>query len=167
MAASALDGEITFFSETKGDKITFVAKKRQTIDVGSNPACDIRICEAEDVHMRIQLDATGKVRIWIPTQKKSLQERKKEKVRRHFKFSSFIQVKATNLSNAHPISVNGEVVEDKKTIKSGDVIAIMGHQLRWDTKAELRRRTAALSKSARKEAKYSVIRTAKRLTIHK
>lgn len=56
---------------------------------------------------------------------------------------------------------------DKRIIKSGDVIAIKSHSLRWDLKSELRRRTAALTKSARKEAKHRVIRTTKRLTIHK
>lgn len=72
-----------------------------------------------------------------------------------------------NLSVDQPIVVNGEVVKEKKTVRSGDIIMIMNHQLRWDTKAELRRRTAALTKSARKEAKHRVIRTARRLTIHK
>lgn len=61
MAASLLEGEVTFFSESRGDKITFVAKKRESIKVGSNINCDIRIEAAEDVHMRIQADGTGKV----------------------------------------------------------------------------------------------------------
>ncbi len=72
-----------------------------------------------------------------------------------------------NLSKDNPIKINDETVEDKKLLKSGDIISVMGHQLRWDTKSELRRRTAALTKSARKEAKHKVIRTTKRLTIHK
>lgn len=62
MAASTLDGEITFFSDTKGDKVTFVAKKRQNISIGSNPTCDVRIFGARDIHVQIQLDQTGKVR---------------------------------------------------------------------------------------------------------
>lgn len=64
MAASVLDGEITFFSETRGDKITFVASKRESVAIGSNPTCDVRIHGAKDVHMTIQLDQeTGKVKI--------------------------------------------------------------------------------------------------------
>lgn len=61
MAASVLDGEITFFSDSRGDKITFVANKRQSVSIGSNPNCDVRILGANDVHMTIQLDPTGKV----------------------------------------------------------------------------------------------------------
>ena len=65
MAASYLEGEITFFSETKGDKITFVANKRPEVDIGKNPMCDIRILGAEDVHMKIRLDSAGKVRKFV------------------------------------------------------------------------------------------------------
>lgn len=76
-------------------------------------------------------------------------------------------MKATNLSEDNPILINGEEVINKKTLKSGDIISVMNHQLRWETKAEVRRRTAALTKSARKEAKHRVIRTKHRLTVHK
>lgn len=62
MAASVLDGEITFFSELKGDKITFVANKRQVVEVGSDPNSDIRIYGADERHMRFELDSAGKVR---------------------------------------------------------------------------------------------------------
>lgn len=63
MASSVLQGEITFFSKSKGDKITFVPDKRVVIEIGSNPNCDIRIEDADSLHMLIQLDTeTGKVR---------------------------------------------------------------------------------------------------------
>lgn len=63
MAAPMLQGEITFFSEAKGDKIIFVADKRDLVIVGSDPSCDIRIEDADELHMRIQLDTeTGKVK---------------------------------------------------------------------------------------------------------
>lgn len=170
MAASVLDGEITFFSETRGDKITFVANKRHSISIGSNPTCDVRILGANDVHMTIQLDPTGKVSEKKEDTVGKIPSQTKKSFAGILKFiikSLFVKVKATNLSQDHPVLINGETVIDKKTIRSGDVITIMSHQLRWDTKAELRRRTAALTKSARKEAKHRVIRTAKRLTIHK
>lgn len=62
MAAAMLQGEITFFSEAKGDKIIFVAEKRESVEVGSDLSCDIRIEDADHLHMRIQLDTeTGKV----------------------------------------------------------------------------------------------------------
>lgn len=62
MAALTLQGEITFFSESKGDKITFVPDSRVLIEIGSSPTCDIRIVDSDPFHMRIQLDTeTGKV----------------------------------------------------------------------------------------------------------
>lgn len=63
MAAPMLQGEITFFSEAKGDKIIFVANNRDVVEVGSDISCDIRIENASLLHMKIQLDTdTGKVK---------------------------------------------------------------------------------------------------------
>lgn len=60
---ATLKGEITFFSETKGDKIKFKTHKRSLVEIGSKPTCDIRIVGADDVHMKILLDeASGKVK---------------------------------------------------------------------------------------------------------
>jgi hypothetical protein len=88
MAASVLDGEITFFSDSRGDKITFVANKRQSISIGSNPTCDVRILGANDVHMTIQVESTGKV----SRKRKRYSEEKipsqtKKFICRHFKIS--------------------------------------------------------------------------------
>lgn len=68
-----LDGELTFFSESKGDKITFVANKREIVKIGSDLVCDVRIVGADDVHMTIEMDSTGKVSV------RKIQRRKRKK----------------------------------------------------------------------------------------
>lgn len=46
------------------------------------------------------------------------------------------QPKVTNLSVQHPITVNDEVVTAKRTLKSGDVIGVLGKKFRWEYKLE-------------------------------
>lgn len=49
------------------------------------------------------------------------------------------QVKIANQSSQFPITVNDEVIE-KKILKSGDIINVLGNKMRWESKSDARRK---------------------------
>ena len=49
-------------------------------------------------------------------------------------------MKIKNFSKEMPVKVNDEIVESRKELKSGDIISILGSSMRWESKAEARRK---------------------------
>jgi 23S rRNA-/tRNA-specific pseudouridylate synthase len=98
-----------------------------------------------------------------------------------------LQIKVKNFSKEQCILVNGEEVDKKRVLNSGDIISLMGSKMRWESKAEARRKlkficitkkfkwffllnsglTQLMSRSERKAKAGKILKTKKRITIHK
>lgn len=167
------------------DGIIFIPSK--PFDVGCSLQCDVRFPDdaIKRKHFSVYATGSGKVKeisILI------------EPAAPLFAFVVAIlwkQIKIKNFSAEHPVVVNNEAVEVKRALKSGDVIDLLGHKMRWETKADAKREakrklnqahcikleftlkcvfvgmTELMSRSERKAKKSRCMKTKNRITIHK
>ncbi|KAG5672655.1 hypothetical protein PVAND_002767 [Polypedilum vanderplanki] len=126
-------------SEKKKDEdksIQYLHTSKEDILIGGNPTNNVRITGTESTVCRIYVNSLQKIGI-------------------------------ENVSNnKQTITVNESVITKKGLLKSGDIIEVMGTKMRWESNADLKRRTAHMTKSARKEYKHKYIKSNKRITIH-
>ncbi|CRK86951.1 CLUMA_CG000768, isoform A [Clunio marinus] len=77
------------------------------------------------------------------------------------------QVKIANRSTENPVKVNDVKVENKRFLKSGDVIDLLGFKMRWKTKADIKKALLSIPRSERKAKHSKPIKVKnKRVTMH-
>jgi len=129
---------LVLIKQDGSDGIAFCPdKNKKNISVGSDPSCDIRI-QHEEAHSQHFLIYVG----------------------------STGKIKLSNLFSEKAVLVNNEKVPGKRQLKSGDVIDLLGKKMRWESKAEARRRNSMLT-GAERQAKKTLIKTSRRITIRK
>lgn len=131
-----LQGTITFLSKDGTEKnLAFVSKDKTEINIGSSPNFDVFIkSEDADLHCKIYIDSSQKVSILLLKRFLPLF------FCRSYSYDKFqLQVKIKNISPKYPVQLNNEILEDKKVLKSGDIINVLNQNMRWETKAEAKR----------------------------
>lgn len=141
---SALSGNLVTFLTDGSDRMAYLPT-RDEVTFGTDITCDIRFTQehVRGKHFVIYPDpATGKVnfgRIMIIFLCE-ISSSSAHRISIVSDFLSWLQIKLKNFSSEYPVKVNGIDVLHKREIVDGDVIELFSTKLRWESKAENKRK---------------------------
>lgn len=137
MACGSLcDSRLVILSNDGTDGLVFDGKSdKPSIMVGFDINCDIRMKQKgiRDQHFCIYKSLTGKV----------ICDRRKASLFVFLLFSLSLQIKIENKCSVHPVKVNDVEVNGKSNLQSGDIISLLSSKMRWESKAEARRKKSS------------------------